>query len=425
MLLGTLLLAAAPALRGVLHELAALTTGGHAHSHIPALELANGTHVALTGARMPCRECSVSMDAVWAGGGLRASSVDVVAGAALPIAATGAWDVLHVVVHVGDGDSDGWIASANDSARETARDVAALSRGLAAPAVSTVVYVPVNGSVGDGCDYGGVTVAALLAHGIGTAADFGQVVTTLPWEFGSVNGTTTCKLNGDEWAGLAHVGGRFSWVRARQAAMAAHGRIMLHEMGHNWGLGHAGSAAGEYADDTCCMGRTTLLLGNTFNGAMLQQLGWASAAQLRDGVARRLPALGRGNNDVLLLDDSVISFRGRDGHDSAVRREYRNTLYVHAVSAEGDTLLQHAGNSPWRKGTATLRVAIDNGGGAATVQYDAVTVTPLLAVAVGGALAGAATLLILAPKVRAAKAATAAAAATPRVTIRSTPPIVC
>lgn len=55
------------------------------------------------------------------------------------------------------------------------------------------------------------------------------------------------------WRGLGKVGGTFSWYNTHDLDV----NLYLHEIGHNFGLGHAMKDGEEYGDDTCVMGTGT------------------------------------------------------------------------------------------------------------------------------------------------------------------------
>jgi hypothetical protein len=80
------------------------------------------------------------------------------------------------------------------------------------------------------------------------------------------------------WAGLANVGWWDPFVPYAHAWV--HGRrwdrlgVFAHEVAHNLGLGHAGSAQCDYCDVTCTMG--FCCVQRCFNAPHMWQLGWAA-----------------------------------------------------------------------------------------------------------------------------------------------------
>ena len=269
------------------------------------------------------------------------------------------------------------------------------------PGVGVLLDVPPDAE--PGCHYHNVTTTALLA--IPDASSYDHIATSLPWDYGAVNGSSTCTYNGKAFAGLAVVNGRFSWTRGRMEELLMHRIVMFHELGHNFGLGHSGHAADEYGDDTCSMGSGQRLHASTFNGAMLRATGWASAAPLPEG-ATWLPELHQGGH-VLALDDLVISFRGAD--DTAVRRTRRNSMYIHRYDpTTGDSDLLHAGNLQWHD--AGRAITASPGVGGASIRF-ARNVVPAVVVIVGGAVAAGAAALLQRRR--------AGAATTPKVVIQT------
>lgn len=375
---------AAQTVVGTLHTETALAAAGMRCSHRDVLQLDNGTRLAV---QLPpgagCAECVVAMRG---NDMLRPSSVEVLQHGPVRAMALPNMSILHIVAHRGDG---GWVRAANASARSAAAAVAQVSLGRSVATVTTVAHELPPGAA-PGCDYAAATADALQALGAAPLSGVHLVATTLPWDFGSGNGSgTDCTIGGVEWEGLAYLGGTYSWTRAAADRWPRHQLVMFHELGHNWGLGHAGTRQWEYGDATCAMGSGRQLSAPTLNGGMLYELGWADATQLDEPGAVTLGALGA-SNDVLRLPPYVVSFRGGDdtAADAAVPRTARNTMYVHLLQG-GETQLLHASNAPWADGGG-LAVRATVLGDRAVIRYETDAVSPAVVAALGALLVGAA-----------------------------------
>lgn len=150
---------------------------------------------------------------------------------------------------------------------------------------------------------------------------------------------TTPKNPSCGWNGLATLGGTQptpSWIQT----CAATG-VFSHELGHNLGFNHAGTATSEYADYSDPMGTGQLVQSNAPNRVMA---GWIAAGQLTDVVAGGSYALsaievgGATSPRVLRLpkrDTSevyYVSLRQPTGIDANLMLGYQNALSIHHAS---------------------------------------------------------------------------------------------
>ena len=83
------------------------------------------------------------------------------------------------------------------------------------------------------------------------------------------------------WAGLASLGGGYSYYHGKNCTWQP--ELFQHELGHNLGFHHSGTAAGgEYADHSCGMGNPSGPV--TFNGSKRVESGWLPSANIASGV---------------------------------------------------------------------------------------------------------------------------------------------
>lgn len=249
--------------------------------------------------------------------------------------------LLHIVT-----DSALW-SRATSMAALMADDWQFVSLNRTRVVVTQRLVAGLSSQYSDSCDFVGLTNAAqdqIRATAL-EPGTFDLVATTLPWEFGG----DYC----DRWAGIAYLGGRHSWTKLGSND-AYFRRVMFHEVGHNFGLGHASADGDEYGDDTCSMGDTGVYTGadgNTLSALALAQLGWAHP------VNETLRALGVSNEYIRLRTGEVVSFRGDcGGHDAAVRPSHREQFFVHREKGDPGTERVFVGREHWRDGSTHVRV---------------------------------------------------------------------
>lgn len=263
--------------------------------------------------------------------------------------------LLHIVT-----DSGLW-GRATSMASLMATDWQVVSLNRTQVVVTHRLVEGLSSQYSDSCDFVGLTNAAqdLIRATALEPGTFDLVATTLPWEFGGEQ----C----DRWAGIAYLGGRHSWTKLGSNEEYFR-RVMFHEVGHNFGLGHARADSDEYGDDTCSMGDTGIYNGadgNTLSALALAQLGWGH--QVND----TLRSLGVSNEYIRLRTGEVVSFRGDcGGHDAAVRPSRRGQFFVHREKGDPGTERVFVGSEHWRDGSTHVRVTRKGCVATVAVSYD-------------------------------------------------------
>lgn len=260
--------------------------------------------------------------------------------------------MLHIVVTTSNDNENGFVTSAFERGNAVEHTLNRISSGAMQMSVHPMhVVAPPNANA---CDYVELTNIALLQ--VSNVSAYQYIVTTFPTTYGGLDesGRSNCQIDGIVFAGLAYVGGKYSWVRTNEVNMYTmeYSTTILHELGHNFGLRHAKTIESEYGDPHCLMGHGNELVGTgTYGGGMLYALGWAEGNKLADGMARAR-TVGANQSVVVVNNDIVVSFRGANGGaDFGVPPQYHNVMIVQRLNEKRETLFLHAGDEPWEYGT--------------------------------------------------------------------------
>lgn len=145
--------------------------------------------------------------------------------------------------------------------------------------------------------------------------------------------------NGCGFAGYGNIGGTNtkSWVFHCAAA-----DLYAHELGHNFGLGHAGTPSSEYGDRSSIMGLSGFALRNS-NAAHAESVGWlpsvGTSSVSAAGTYQLAPLYGSASGARTLVipkpdtgENYYLSFRDGSGADATLPSSYKNRLTVHKHS---------------------------------------------------------------------------------------------
>jgi hypothetical protein len=196
-----------------------------------------------------------------------------------------------------------------------------------------VKSVNVNMSVGSSCDYyswQSAADSAARAQGIDPAA-YDHVNYVLP-------SSVSCS-----WSGLGQVYNRLTWVKACSTTMT-----FAHELGHNFGMGHATTATSSYGDYSDAMGGSY----REMNAPHRDQMQWLPAANIvtvsSSGTYRIAPLEDDGstvaNPQVLKVymasagDYVYLGYRKPEGSfDYGMSTTYANRVSVHRYKGSGSS----------------------------------------------------------------------------------------
>lgn len=156
------------------------------------------------------------------------------------------------------------------------------------------------------------------------------------------------------WAGLGTIGctskGCLTWYSGDYGYDMS---IVLHELGHNFGLQHSGTSIDEYGDGSCIMGYARTGSYRCFNVPQSLDLGSSSAKYILNNIpdSKRihfyLRAHTLSNASALVVRPwayegggmYVISFRAPIGYDVHLEEKYQNKVFVHWKQPNGKSVL--------------------------------------------------------------------------------------
>ncbi len=158
---------------------------------------------------------------------------------------------------------------------------------------------------------------------------------------------TTDNFKAASWAGLGTIGGNPSWAMIKNANATV---IYVHELGHNVGMGHAGTDFNNdgvidqaYGDNSCPM--ASPYAWREFNAAYKVLMGWRTASKIianptsgtyrLAGVEKAFATM----TDKQIISISVpgsswgyyISFKIPVGYDASLGTTYSNKLFIHRL----------------------------------------------------------------------------------------------
>ncbi len=153
------------------------------------------------------------------------------------------------------------------------------------------------------------------------------------------------------WAGLGTIGctskGCFSWFLGKYGYDIG---VVMHELGHNFGLLHSTTSNNEYGDGSCIMGMAFEGSYRCYNAPQTLNLGAAHPKHVVTSVQGRvkflLPIHMSTNASSVVIRmwsdrgyNYVLSYRAPISYDSYLHEEYHNKVFVHKVRGNGKTVL--------------------------------------------------------------------------------------
>ena len=158
---------------------------------------------------------------------------------------------------------------------------------------------------------------------------------------------TTDDFKAAGWAGLGTVGGEPSWAMIKNANATV---VYVHELGHNVGMGHAGTdfnndgvIENAYGDNSCPM--ASPYAWREFNSAFKKLMGWRSASEIISNPTSGTYKLAGIENDFATLTDKqlitisvpgsswgyYLSFKIPVGYDATLGTTYSDKLFIHRL----------------------------------------------------------------------------------------------
>ncbi len=153
------------------------------------------------------------------------------------------------------------------------------------------------------------------------------------------------------WAGLGSIGctstGCLSWFLGKYGYDIG---VVMHELGHNFGLSHSTTLSNEYGDGSCIMGAAIEGSFRCYNAPQALNLGAAQPKHVVTSVQKHVQFLlpvhlsTNASSVVIRLwssrgDTYVVSYRAPISYDAYLREEYHNKVFVHKVRGNGKTVL--------------------------------------------------------------------------------------
>lgn len=153
------------------------------------------------------------------------------------------------------------------------------------------------------------------------------------------------------WAGLGTIGctsaGCMSWFLGKYGYDIG---VVMHELGHNFGLSHSTTTSNEYGDGSCIMGMALEGSYRCYNAPQTLNLGAAHPKHVITSLQKRvqflLPAHMSTNASSVVIRlwsnggyNYVLSYRAPVFYDTYLHEEYQNKVFVHKVRGNGKTVL--------------------------------------------------------------------------------------
>ena len=153
------------------------------------------------------------------------------------------------------------------------------------------------------------------------------------------------------WAGLGTIGctsaGCLSWFLGKYGYDIG---VIMHELGHNFGLSHSTTLNNEYGDGSCIMGMAIEGSYRCYNAPQMLNLGATHpkyvVTSIQNNIQFLLPVQLSTNASSVVIRlwsskgyNYVLSYRAPIYYDSYLQEEYHNKVFVHKMRGNGKTVL--------------------------------------------------------------------------------------